>query len=213
MDCLEKTGFNSSEHPQIQSLYLSTCGRLTLAEFQAPTQAALSLSPSAGQGRSNTTKGSWVKVRSGMSRHITYQLPSSWAKPTWLAQFSLVYYKLNPSRMMRDRIKCYNTFPHPALLNWLNFQFSLIPTPQCTGGQGMGAVVTSPHLVSAAPSSSGGGLLTFFPCSSVGSLPQETLLHQLLRCESFLQAVVLHKLPQHGSLSQGAALQEQTPSE
>ena len=74
----------------------------------------------------------------------------------------------------------------------------------------MGVWVSSSHVVSAAPSSSGGGLLTLFPCSSVGSLPQETVLHKLLQCESFPQAAVLHELLQRGSLPWGAVLQEQT---
>jgi len=55
-----------------------------------------------------------------------------------------------------------------------------------------------------------GGLLTLFPCSSMGSLPWETVLHKLLQCESFRQGAVLHKLLQHGSISKGAVLQEQT---
>jgi len=46
----------------------------------------------------------------------------------------------------------------------------------------MGVTVSSSHVVSAAPSSSGGGLLTFLPCFSVGSLPLETVLHELLQC-------------------------------
>jgi len=37
----------------------------------------------------------------------------------------------------------------------------------------MGAAVSSSHIVSAAPSSSGGGLLTLCPSSSVGSLLRE----------------------------------------
>ena len=64
----------------------------------------------------------------------------------------------------------------------------------------MGVAVSSPHVISAAPSSSGGGLLTLFPCSSVGSLPRETVLHELLQRESLPQATVLHELLQHGSL-------------
>jgi len=73
----------------------------------------------------------------------------------------------------------------------------------------MGVAVSSSHVVSVAPSSSGGRLLTLFPCSSVGSLPQEIVLYELLQCESFPWAAVLHKLPKCGSLPQGAALQEQ----
>jgi len=74
----------------------------------------------------------------------------------------------------------------------------------------MGVVVNSSHVVSAAPSSSVGGLLTLCHCSSVGSLPQEAVLHGLLQCESFSQAAVLQKLLQRGSLLWGAVLQEQT---
>ena len=74
----------------------------------------------------------------------------------------------------------------------------------------MGVWVSSSHVVSATPSSSGGEGLTLFPCSSVGSLPRETVLHELLQCESFPQAAVLHKLLQCGSLPWGAVLQEQT---
>lgn len=44
----------------------------------------------------------------------------------------------------------------------------------------MGIVVSSSRAVSAAPSSSEGGLLMVLPCSSVGSLLQEIILHGLL---------------------------------
>jgi len=72
----------------------------------------------------------------------------------------------------------------------------------------MGVMVSSSHVVSAAPSSSGGGLLTLLPCSSVGSLPPETALHELLHRESFPRAAVLHELPQRGSFPRAAVLQE-----
>jgi len=62
----------------------------------------------------------------------------------------------------------------------------------------MGVVVSSSHIVSAAPSSSGGGLLTLCPCSTVRSFSQETVLHKLLQCESFLRAAALHELPSVG---------------
>ena len=74
----------------------------------------------------------------------------------------------------------------------------------------MGVGVSSSHVVSATPSSSGGGLLTLFPCSSVGSLPRETVLHKLLQQKSFPWAAVLHELFQRGSFPRGAVLQEQT---
>jgi len=61
------------------------------------------------------------------------------------------------------------------------------------GGGGMGAAVSSSHVVSAAPSSSGGGLLTLYPCSSIGSLPWETVLPQLLQHESFPRGAVLQE--------------------
>jgi len=73
----------------------------------------------------------------------------------------------------------------------------------------MGVAVSSSHAVSAAPSSSGGGLLILFPCSKVRSLSQETVLHKLLQRESFPWATALHELPQRGSFPQGAVLQEQ----
>jgi len=73
----------------------------------------------------------------------------------------------------------------------------------------MGVTVSSSHVVSPAPSSSGGGLLTLFPCSSVRSLSWETVLHKLLQCESFPQAAALHELPQRGSFPWAAVLQEQ----
>jgi len=62
----------------------------------------------------------------------------------------------------------------------------------------MGVVVSSSHVVSATASSSGGRLLTLFLCSSVRSLSWETVLHNLLQCESFPQAAALHELgPSH----------------
>jgi len=73
----------------------------------------------------------------------------------------------------------------------------------------MGAAVSSSHVVCAAPSSSGGGLLTLCPCSSMRSLSWETVLHKLLQCESFPRAAALNELPQSGSFPQGSVLQEQ----
>jgi len=63
----------------------------------------------------------------------------------------------------------------------------------------MGIAVSSPHIVSATPSSSGGGLLTLCPGSCMGSLPWEAVLHKLLQLESCPQATALHELLQHGS--------------
>ena len=51
--------------------------------------------------------------------------------------------------------------------------------------------------------------LTLFPWSSVGSISRETVLHELLQCESFPWAAILHELLHLGSLPQAAVLQEQ----
>lgn len=56
------------------------------------------------------------------------------------------------------------------------------------------------HSFSAASLSSGAGLHTPFPCSNVGSTPQDTVLHELVQCVSFPRALVLHNLPYHRSL-------------
>jgi len=69
----------------------------------------------------------------------------------------------------------------------------------------MEVAVSSSHIVSAAPSSSGGGLLTLFPCSSMGSLPGQTVLHEFLQHGSFPWATVLHKLFQHVVPSMGCS--------
>lgn len=53
-------------------------------------------------------------------------------------------------------------------------------------------------------------LLILILCSSKGSLPCRTVLHELLKWESFPQAAVLHELLPYWSLLPGAVLQEQT---
>jgi len=73
----------------------------------------------------------------------------------------------------------------------------------------MGVMVSSSHVVSAAPSSSEGGLLTLCPCSSERFLSWKAVLHKLLQCGFFPRAAALHKLPQHASFPWGAVLQEQ----
>jgi len=73
----------------------------------------------------------------------------------------------------------------------------------------VGVTVTSSHVVSAAPSPSGGRLLTLFPCSSVRPFSRETVLRKLPQCDPFPRTAALHELPQPGSLPQAAVLQEQ----
>jgi len=62
----------------------------------------------------------------------------------------------------------------------------------------MGVMVSSSHVVSAAPSSSGGGLLTLFLCSSVMSLTREIVLHKLLQHESFPRLQLFTNHPSMG---------------
>ena len=113
---------------------------------------------------------------------------------------------------MRNKTKSQNTFPPPLpssqaqLHSWILY----LRTPAAQGDGEWGLWSVHHTLFSAASSSSGGGLITLFPCSSVGSLPQETVLHELLQCGSFPRAAVLHKLLQHGSFPQCAVLQEHT---
>jgi len=72
----------------------------------------------------------------------------------------------------------------------------------------MRVVVSSSHIVSAAPSCSGGELLTLYPCSSMRSFPQDTVLNEFQR-RSFPRVAAFHKLLQPGSLPWGAVPQEQ----
>jgi len=70
----------------------------------------------------------------------------------------------------------------------------------------MGVAVSSSHVVSAAPSSPGEGLLALLPCFSMGSLPWAIVLHKLLQHGSFPRAAVLHELLQRGSPTGSQAL-------
>jgi len=99
-----------------------------------------------------------------------------------LGKMKLIYCQSNQSRVVRKE-NLNNTFPPPLPSSQaqLHSQFLNILPSSSTGGQGMGVMLSSSCVVSAAPSSSGGGLLTLFPCSSVGSLPRETVLHELLQ--------------------------------
>ena len=83
---------------------------------------------------------------------------------------------------MRNKTTSWNTFPLPLPFSQsqLHCQFSLpppCPSPSSAEGWGMGVVVSPSHVVSAAPSSSP----SLCPCSSMRSLPRDTVLHELLR--------------------------------
>jgi len=111
---------------------------------------------------------------------------------------SLIHHQLNQSMIIRNKTRSYNNFPPPLPSSQaqLHSCFSASsPSPSGTEGRGMGVTVSSSHVVSAAPSSSGGGLFTLFLGSRMRSLSWETVLHKLLQPESFPCAAALHELP------------------
>jgi len=111
---------------------------------------------------------------------------------------------------MRNKTRSLTSSPtSPFFLGSASLPFLSLPSPSGAGGRGMGVMVSSSQVVSAAPSSSGGGLLALFPCSSVRSLSRETALHRLFQGESFPRAAALHELPQCGSFPRGEVFQEQ----
>lgn len=83
---------------------------------------------------------------------------------------------------MKNKTKSKKQLSPPLLSSQAQFhsQYSPPPPPQChwrTRNGGRGQLITS---ILAAPSPSGGGPLTVFPSSRVGSLPSEAVLHELL---------------------------------
>ena len=68
---------------EVRAFYILEKYGLTLAGCQVPTNAALSLSSSAGQGGENIMKGSWVEIRTGRDHSaitITGKTDSTWGK-------------------------------------------------------------------------------------------------------------------------------------
>ena len=63
-------GKDSASVPLWKAL-MPTCGVLTLAGSQVPTEATLSLPSSTGQGRESLAKGSWVEMRTGRDHSPT----------------------------------------------------------------------------------------------------------------------------------------------
>jgi len=128
---------------------------------------------------------------------------------------SLIHHQSNQSRTVRNKTRSQKYLPPtlPFFPGSTSLPFLSLLPPSSAGGQGMGVMVSSSHAVSAAPSSSEGGLLTLCPCSSLRSLSRETVLHKLLQRESIPWAAALHELPQRGSFLRVAFLQEQaTPA-
>ncbi|KAM9616085.1 uncharacterized protein ACIBXB_020459 [Morphnus guianensis] len=101
--------------------------------------------------------------------------------------------------------------PHASLLPGHSFtpKFS---TSSALAAQGDGewALQSVRHTLSLLLLPPQGENSSLVPCSGVGSLPPETVLHELLQCESFPQAAVLLELLQRGSLPWAAVLQAQT---
>ncbi|XP_049649808.1 uncharacterized protein LOC126035336 [Accipiter gentilis] len=112
--------------------------------------------------------------------------------------------------VMRSKMKSQNTFPPPLRSSRAQLPSRISPPspPSGTGGQGWG--LWSSHVIFCRFTSSGRGLITLFPCSSVVSHPRETVLHELLQRGPFPRAAVLHELLQHGSIPRCAVLQEHT---
>jgi len=79
---------------------VENCGGLTLDGQQVPTKAALSIPSSAGQGRENMTKDSWVKIRTG--RYHSPITIIGKTDPTWRNQFNFIANQ-NHSRIMRNK--------------------------------------------------------------------------------------------------------------
>lgn len=95
----------------------------------------------------------------------------------------LIYFQSNQSSVMRKqkRIVKYLSPTSPFLLFSSSLQISLSSHfPKQLRGTRMGGCGLCCSL-----------LLIVFPCSSVGSLSQETVLHKLLQWESFPQATAL----------------------
>ena len=126
---------------------------------------------------------------------------------------------------MRNKTKCSNTFPPPLPSSWaqLYSDFSLPPLSERHRGQGMWAVISSSHVVTAAPSSSHSSLAPvwgsshgrqfFMNCSSLGpSHGVQSFRNRLLQCESPAGSQDLSaNLLQHGLLSPWVHMSRQKP--
>lgn len=108
---------------------------------------------------------------------ITHWL-STWTKHTQLGEIMWVYYQSNQSRGMRNKIKSWNTF-HPLLLSELNLILFLLSAAQGNGEWWFWLVH---HMLPHPSHGEESGILKPFSCSSKGSLPQQTILQELLQC-------------------------------
>lgn len=120
---------------------LWVCRGLTLAGCQVPTKASLPLPSSAGQERENTTKGSWVRIRTGRDHPLLSQ-----AKQTQLGEINWISYQSNQNRNIRNKTNFLNTFfPPLSLLEHDLILNSWPPIPKQhgeIGNQSCGQVIT-----------------------------------------------------------------------
>ena len=80
--CVNTSRWQREEIVKIGATFVH-CGGLTLTGCQVPTKATLSLPSSAGQGRENITKGSWVEIRTGRDHSpitVTGRTDLTWGK-------------------------------------------------------------------------------------------------------------------------------------
>lgn len=70
---------------------IAECGRLTLVGLAVPTEAALSLLSSSGQGRENTGEGPWAEIRAGR-QHLAITVMSK-THSTWRNLFNSITIK------------------------------------------------------------------------------------------------------------------------
>lgn len=132
-------------------------------------------------------EGSWVEIRTERDHSpatITGKTDSTWGK-------NLIHYKSNQSRIIRKNLNLKTPLPPPFLSPRVQIYFQFLSD---AGGWGMGIVVSSPHVVSAALSSSVGALLTLFPYY-MESLPAETSFMTFSTLSPFH---IFHELLQHG---------------
>lgn len=135
---------------------------------------------SSTQGRKDT-KNSWAEVRAGRDPTLL----TITGKRIDLGQMNWSFYQLHQRRIMRNEIKSQNTFPLSFPSSWAQlYSLFCLPAPPHEHRE-QGIVPQSITHCPCCSSSSGPGLLTSFPCSTVGTFPWETVLHELLPHGSF----------------------------
>jgi len=115
----------------------SPCGGLTLAGHQVPTKAAPSLPSSAGQGRENTTKGSWVERGTGKSLSNCCHGQNRIS----LGKINLLPIK-SESKLMRNKNKSKKHLSPTSWAQLHSWLLCLLPLPRGTGNGGYSQFIT-----------------------------------------------------------------------